>query len=97
MRGDRAEGREIIESIWQEICIATHVTVDLSGVNLNVCLELGIADAIGRRTLLIREQGSDGRLQKALPVAKRRCLAYARDTGSAPGFAAEVQRFFAER
>ncbi len=98
VRGDEAEGQEIIESIWQEICCATHVTVDLSGFNLNVCLELGIADTIGRRTLLIGEQGTERHLKDALPgVAKRRCLTYSSDPKGSPQFATGLQKFFAER
>ncbi len=98
VRGDEAEGQEIIESIWQEICSATHVTVDLSGFNLNVCLELGMADTIGRRTLLIGEQGTERHLKDALPgVAKRRCLPYSGDPNGTPQFAAGLQKFFTER
>lgn len=96
VRGDQAEGQEIIESIWQEICRATHVTVDLSGFNLNVCLELGIADTLGRPTLLIGEQGTERRMGATLPgVAKRRCHVYAADPGNDPQFVRALKRFFA--
>lgn len=96
VRGDQAEGQEIIESIWKEICRATHVTVDLSGFNLNVCLELGMADTLGRPTLLIGEQGTERLLKAALPgVAKRRCQTYAADPGNSPQFAATLMKFFA--
>ncbi len=92
MRGDEAEGQEIIESIWQELCRAIHVTVDLSGFNPNVCLELGIADTIGRRTLLLGEQGTERRLKEALPgVAKRRCLSYSNDPSSSQQLTAGLQ------
>ncbi len=96
VRGDQSEGQEIIESIWQEICRATHVTVDLSGFNLNVCLELGMADALGRPTLLIGELWTERKLGAVLPgVAKRRCQTYAPDPHSSPLFAAAVKKFFA--
>jgi len=96
VRGDQAEGQEIIQSIWQEICRASAVTVDLSGFNLNVCLELGLADALGRPTLLVAEAGTERRLAQALPsVAKRRCLPYAPDPAATPAFEAAVRRFFA--
>lgn len=36
VRGDVADGQQIVESIWDEIRRATHVTVDLTGFNLNV-------------------------------------------------------------
>ena len=98
VRGDQAEGQEIIESIWQEICRATHVTVDLSGFNLNVCLELGMADALGRRTLLIGEQGTERLVEAALPaVAKRRCHTYEENPRSTPQFATALKKFFATR
>ncbi|MGH6622878.1 MAG: hypothetical protein ACREBN_02850, partial [Burkholderiaceae bacterium] len=96
VRGDQADGQEIIESIWQEIGRATHVTVDLSGFNLNVCLELGIADTLGRSTLLIGEQGTERILKVALPgVAKRRCQTYAADPRNSPAFLAALKTFFA--
>ncbi|MDO9597299.1 MAG: hypothetical protein Q7J47_06225 [Azoarcus sp.] len=96
VRGDQADGQEIIESIWQEICRATHVTVDLSGFNPNVCLELGMADALGRPTLLIGEQGTEQQMDATLPgVAKRRCHTYAVDPGNDPQFARALKRFFA--
>lgn len=96
VRGDQADGQEIIESIWHEICRATHVTVDISGFNPNVCLELGMADALGRPTLLIGEQGTERLVKAALPaVAKRRCQPYEADPRHAPQFAAALKKFFA--
>jgi hypothetical protein len=96
VRGDEAEGQEIIESIWREIGRATHVTVDLSGFNPNVCLELGIADTLGRPTLLIGEQGTERILKVALPgVAKRRCQPYGADPRNSPLFVSAVKKFFA--
>ena len=77
VRGDVARGQEIIDSIWEEIGRATHVTVDLTNLNPNVCLELGIADTLGRRTLLIGKKGTAERLKRDFPsIAKRRCHAY---------------------
>jgi len=79
VRGDQAEGQEIIESIWQEICHATHVSVDLTGYNLNVCLELGIAHALGRNVLMIGTEGTERELQRKLPNASKwRCHTYQR-------------------
>ena len=92
VRGDQAEGQEIIESIWNEICRATHVTVDLSGYNLNVCLELGIAHALGRNVLLIGAEGTERELQRKLPnVSKWRCHTYKR--GPQSKFLSIVNRF----
>jgi hypothetical protein len=96
VRGDTAEGQEIIESIWQEICRATRVSVDLSGFNLNVCLELGIAHTLGRPVLLVGEKGTAQRMAAALPsVAKWRCHTYEADPHSRPEFQATLQKFFA--
>jgi hypothetical protein len=96
VRGDTAEGQEIIESIWQEICRASRVTVDLSGFNLNVCLELGIAHTLGRPVLLVGEEGTAQRMAAALPnVAKWRCHTYEADRRSRPEFQTTLQKFFA--
>jgi hypothetical protein len=76
-RGDVAEGEDIIESIWEETARADQVIVDLTGFNLNVCLELGMADTLGRPTLLIGEQGTESALFPA--IAKRRCHTYGAD------------------
>jgi hypothetical protein len=95
VRGDAAEGQEIIESIWEEICRATHVTVDLSEFNLNVCLELGMAHTLGRPTRLIGIAGTERALRTRLPaVAKWRCFTYA--AGGRPNAAlrSELARFF---
>jgi hypothetical protein len=95
VRGDLADGQQIIESIWQEICRATHVTVDLSGFNPNVCLELGMANTLGRRTLLIGIEGTASELKHKLPsVAKWRCHTYAADPASTPEFQATLRKFF---
>ncbi len=52
-RGDETNEIRIVHSIWEEICRATHVVVDLTGLNANVCLELALAQALGRKTLLV--------------------------------------------
>ena len=97
VRGDVAEGQQIIESIWQEICRATHITVDLTGLNLNVCLELGIAHALGRRTWLVAREGTEQTLNAKLPsVAKWRCHTYAADPRGKPTFHAALAKFFSK-
>jgi hypothetical protein len=97
VRGDTAEGQEIIESIWQEICRATRVTADLSGFNLNVCLELGIAHTLGRPVLLVGEKGTAQRMAAALPsVAKWRCHTYEADPRARPELQATLQKFFGQ-
>jgi hypothetical protein len=95
VRGDVAEGQQIIESIWQELCAATHVTVDLTELNPNVCLELGIAHTLGRPTWLIRAEGTERRLGAKLPgVAKWRCHTYAPDPRARSEFLAGLRKFF---
>jgi hypothetical protein len=54
-RGDQSRGVHVIRSIWDEICRASAVIVDLTGLNENVCLELGLAQAIGRPMLLMTQ------------------------------------------
>ncbi len=81
VRGDIAPGQEIIESIWQEIGKASCIVVDLTDLNPNVCLELGMADALGRPTLLIGRKGTD---RARLPsIATRRFHGYAPDDATA--------------
>jgi hypothetical protein len=94
VRGDLAEGQQIIRSIWDEICRATHITADLTGLNLNVCLELGIAHTLGRPTLIIGREGTEHVLRNALPaVAKWRCHKYPADPDTSPSFRAAVAKF----
>jgi len=98
IRGDLAEGQQIIASIWEEICRATHVTVDLTGLNPNVCLELGIAQTLGRRTLIIGRDGTERALAGALPgAAKWRCHTYAPDAAPRREFQAAVSQFLATK
>jgi hypothetical protein len=91
-RGDQAPGQEIIGSIWAEIGRATEVVVDLTGLNPNVCIELGIADTLGKPALLIGAGGTEAELADRIPsLAKRRCHPYTRSDDPAPVLA----RFFA--
>jgi hypothetical protein len=50
---------DIIRSIWDNLCQASHVVVDLTGLNANVALELGIAHALGRNVLLVTQDDLD--------------------------------------
>lgn len=75
-RGDETEEQKIIHSIWEEICRATHVVVDLTGLNPNVCLELGIAQALGRPTLLIAQE-QEGTIEALFPeISKLQIKSY---------------------
>ena len=61
-RGDDVSDPDVIRSIWQCIGEASHVLVDLTGLNPNVALEMGLVDAIGRRTLLVSQAVSPDHL-----------------------------------
>lgn len=74
VRGDQALEPDIIRSIWDEICTATHVVVDLTGLNANVLVELGIAHALGRNVLLISQDREPERYFRTL--AKHRVHPY---------------------
>lgn len=73
-RGDEAEEGRIIHAIWDDLCRAGTVLVDLTGANLNVMIELGMAHAIGRPVLAVqRRDGADIRPKQ---IEKQRVLAY---------------------
>lgn len=74
IRGDQVMDADIIRSIWDNVCQATHVLVDLTGLNANVALELGIAHALGRNVLLVSQ---DPPLKGSFPaLAKQRVHRY---------------------
>lgn len=58
-RGDETGDANVISGIWDSISRAHIVIVDISGLNLNVCIELGMSHALGRPTLLIRRDIND--------------------------------------
>jgi hypothetical protein len=78
VRADEVFEPNVIRSIWNEICRATHVVVDLSGVNANVCLELALAQTIGRRLLIVaRPHGKKGQIEGLFPeIAKLQIKLY---------------------
>jgi hypothetical protein len=81
IRGDQVLEPDIIRSIWDSLCQATHVLVDLTGLNANVALELGIAHALGRNVLLVTQDGS---VKDHFPaLAKRRLHRYSLAPGAA--------------
>ena len=46
-RGDESLVQRIIPGIWQELCRASAVIIDVTGHNPNVALELGLVHALG--------------------------------------------------
>ena len=92
--GDEVASRpQIAASIWEETARASHVLVDLTGYKPNVCLALGMADAIGRDTLLIGVQGTSDRAFAA--IDKRRIYHYGGDASR--DAVASAVRAFAQR
>lgn len=91
VRGDVAEGDEIIQSIWEETTRATHVFVDLTGYNLNVCLELGVADTLGRPTFLFGCEGTEKKPFRC--IEKRRIHIYEDKLLESAAFAPALDRF----
>ena len=76
IRGDRVLDPDIIRSIWNNICQASHILVDLTGLNANVALELGIAHVLGpeNRILIVTQ---DSEVKKYFPaIAKTRMHFY---------------------
>ena len=91
VRGDAVEDERIVRSIWDSICSATHVLVDITGLNDNVLLELGLAHTLGRRTLIVGQE-EESIVQLFPSIAKRRVQAYSMIDG-AQALVAAVQRF----
>jgi hypothetical protein len=91
IRGDGVLAPDILRSIWDEICRATHVVVDLTGLNANVVLELGIAHTLGRNVLLISQDQQVERYFRA--IVKHRIHPYAIKGSDASTLQAILQRF----
>jgi hypothetical protein len=79
MRGDETGDPRVILSIWNEICLASFVVVDLTGMNDNVCLELGLAQALGKRSLLAHRADEQGTRRSFPEIAKVQVHRYKSD------------------
>jgi hypothetical protein len=55
-RGDEAVNSDMVLAIWEEIGRATHIVVDLSGLNINAVMELGMVHTLGRNVLLVGQE-----------------------------------------
>lgn len=63
-RGDTSADVRIMRRVWEGICSADFVLVDITGVSPNVMMELGMAHALGRNTLLVeRTQEAIGKVR----------------------------------
>jgi len=73
-RGDESDEGRIIQAIWDDIGAARLVLVDVTGLNLNVLIELGMAHALGRTVMTVRQSG----VREPLPrnIEKLRVLEY---------------------
>jgi hypothetical protein len=92
LRGDQVLESDIIRSIWDNLCQASHVLVDLTGLNANVALELGITHTLGRRTLIVTQ---DSAVEKYFPaIGKTRMHRYS--LSGEPGLNSLLDRFLAE-
>jgi len=72
--------QKIMEGIWATLTASTWVVADITELNSNVCLELGIAHAFGRKSLLVysEDHDSDGARELKLfrSIQKERAHAY---------------------
>lgn len=91
IRGDNVLEPDILRSIWDEICRATHIVVDLTGLNANVALELAIAHTLGRNVLLISQDRQPEKYFRA--IAKQRIHPYDLGTDASFEFSATLKKF----
>ncbi len=68
-RGDSSADERIMRRVWNGICTADFVVADLTGLNANVMIELGMAHALGRKTILI-EQKHDSNVRRVRNLEK---------------------------
>jgi hypothetical protein len=81
-RGDSSADDRIMRRMWDGICGAHFVLVDTTGLNLNVMMELGMAHALGRKTLMVEQQ--DKRIGKVRNLEKIEIERYAGAQGVKP-------------
>ena len=67
-RHDQVASEHIIRSLWDEIAAASHVLVDITGLNDNVLIELGMAHALGKTTRIVAQDHVD--LDQLHPVLR---------------------------
>jgi hypothetical protein len=87
LRGDEALEQRIIHAIWGELSRATAVVADLTELNPNVAVELGIAHALGKPSVLVyhRDFDADGARELRLFESIRQDQVHA--YGTADGYA----------
>ena len=65
--------RTVIDDIWKGLCEAEIVIVDVTKQNANVFYELGLAHALGKDIILLRQQNGD---EVPFDIRGRRYLQY---------------------
>jgi len=85
---------DILGAIWRDIASASFVVADLTNLNPNAVLELGIAHALGRPTLVLSQTPN---LPAHLPaLAKVRTHAYATDSAGRLDLSGLLDRYLRE-
>jgi nucleoside 2-deoxyribosyltransferase len=93
-RGDQSEERDIIRAIWHDICRAWYVVVDISDLNPNAVLELGMAHVLGRKVLLVTKDADMSLYPDT--IAKERKAVYALTAANdSPELRVALRKFFA--
>jgi hypothetical protein len=57
--GEIFGNREIVEDIWESICISKLIVADVTGRNPNVFYELGICHTLGKQVVVITRDKDD--------------------------------------
>jgi hypothetical protein len=73
--GEEEIGRSIMKDVWKGLCEARIVIADLSEANPNVAYEVGLADVLGKKTILLAQDLSS----VPFDFAGNRLLAYSLD------------------
>ena len=79
----------ILGAVWNDLCRADFVVADITYLNPNAVLELAIAQALGRRTVILSQ--NQGAHEHLAVLASRRVQHYDADAGRA-GLAALLDR-----
>ena len=76
-RADELLGRDVMLDVWTWICECGVVIADITDCNPNVMYELGLAEAIGKKIVLISQ--TDEPYEVAFDLLGLRRLVYSKD------------------
>lgn len=79
--GDLDKPGVIIEQIWEEIVQAKIIIANITGLNPNVMYELGLAHAIGKQVIILRDK-DDVEEKVPFDIGHRRWILYKNDLSS---------------